>query len=201
MSECAMQASGSVRALVLAAAFFSSAIFAADYEHLYPELERVDYVAEGPASARSVIYVFFDANCYFCHLTWKALQPYESAGLQVRWVPVAYQKASSAGRAAAIVEAGDKTAAFRENEIRYQSKTYDGGIRPLPRLRPATATMLRANLQLMKEFGAQGTPALVWKNRNGAVEFLNAVPRLTQLPRITGLPAQKIDDPELSDFR
>jgi len=27
------------------------------------------------------------------------------------------------------------------------------------------------------------------------------MPRLSQLPSITGLPAQKIDDPELAEFR
>jgi thiol:disulfide interchange protein DsbG len=53
---------------------------------------------------------------------------------------------------------------------------------------------------LMNKFGAPGTPALVWKDR-GDVRFKVGVPRLSELPQITGLPAQPNDDPELAKFR
>jgi hypothetical protein len=33
------------------------------------------------------------------------------------------------------------------------------------------------------------------------VRVRTGMPRLSQLPSITGLPAQKIDDPELKEFR
>jgi thiol:disulfide interchange protein DsbG len=188
-------------AAALGAVLLSSAALPADYARLFPELERSGYVAEGAAVPQSVLYVFFDANCYYCNLTWKALQPYEKAGLQVRWVPVAYQKPSSTGRAAAVMEAPDRAAALRANELGYKPQTYDGGIKPLAKVRPATLKMLRANLDLMKRFGAPGTPAVVWKDSGGNVGFRNAVPRLSELPRITGLPAQRIDDPDLAEFR
>jgi len=187
--------------LTVGAALFSSAALPADYARLFPELEKAGFVAEGATAPQSVLYVFFDANCYYCHLTWKALQPYEKAGLQVRWVPVAYQKPSSTGRAAAVMEAPDRAAALRANELSYKPKTYDGGIKPLAEARPATFKMLQANLALMKRFGAVGTPAVVWKDPGGNVGFRNAVPRLSELPRITGLPAQEIDDPDLAEFR
>ena len=53
----------------------------------------------------------------------------------------------------------------------------------------------------MERFGAQGTPALVWKDGAGKVRVMTGMPRLSQLPAITGLPAQKNDDPELAEFR
>ncbi|MGC2520684.1 MAG: hypothetical protein WA373_16435, partial [Burkholderiales bacterium] len=89
--------------LAIAGAVFATVAGAADAQKpaardlpaLFSTLEKTDAVAEGAASPKRTLYVFFDANCWYCHLTWKALQPYERAGLQVRWVPVAYQKASS----------------------------------------------------------------------------------------------------------
>jgi thiol:disulfide interchange protein DsbG len=53
----------------------------------------------------------------------------------------------------------------------------------------------------MERFGVGGTPGLVWADEKGNVQVKAGMPRLSELPSITGLPAQKIDDPELKDFR
>jgi len=172
-----------------------------EYQTLFAQLEKTDVVPEGAKEAKSVLYVFFDANCFYCHLTWKALQPYETAGLQVRWVPVAYQQPSSVGRAAAIMQASDRSAALRINEIGYNAAQFDGGIQPMDKVPGTLVAQLEANTQLMRKFGAPGTPALVWKDRDGKVRFKVGVPRLSELPQITRLPAQPIDDPELAKFR
>ncbi len=167
---------------------------------LFSTLEKTDAVIEGSTSPKRTLYVFFDANCWYCHLTWKAVQAYEKAGLQVRWVPVAYQKESSTTKAAAIMQAKDRVAALRENETGYRAESYDGGIAPANASK-ALEAQLEANFQLMDRFGVSGTPGLVWKDEKGRVRVRTGMPRLSQLPSITGLPAQKIDDPELSDFR
>ncbi len=65
----------------------------------------------------------------------------------------------------------------------------------------ALVAQLQANTQLMRKFGAPGTPALVWKDREGKVRFKVGVPRLSELPQITGLPAQPNADPDLARFR
>ncbi len=168
---------------------------------LFAALEKTDAVTEGSASPKRILYVFFDANCWYCHLTWKALQAYEKAGLQVRWVPVAYQKDSSAGRAAAIMQAKDRAKALRENETGYRAGSYDGGIAPAKSVPPELAAQFDANTELMQRFGAPGTPAMAWKDARGAIRVKIGMPRLSQLPAITGLPAQKINDPELAEFR
>ena len=167
---------------------------------LFSTLEKTDAVIEGSTSPKRILYVFFDANCWYCHLTWKALQAYEKAGLQVRWVPVAYQKESSTTKAAAIMQAKDRVAALRENETGYRAETYDGGIAPV-KVSKLLTTQLDANFALMDRFGVSGTPGLVWKDEKGGVRVRTGMPRLSQLPSITELPAQKIDDPDLSDFR
>ncbi|HEX9570808.1 MAG TPA: disulfide isomerase, partial [Burkholderiales bacterium] len=161
-----------------------------------------------------VLYAFFDPNCTPCHFVWKALQAYERAGLQVRWVPVAYQKENSAARAHAVMQASDRAAALRElmqarehevarrkNETRDRADRSVGGVTPVADLPSAFVTQLEANLQLMKRFGAPGTPLLVWKDADGKVQLKIGMPRLSQLPAITGLPEQRIDDPELAEFR
>lgn len=172
-----------------------------DVAALFVKVEAADAVVEGPASARHVLYVFFDANCFYCHLTWKALQPYEAAGLQVRWIPVAYQQPSSVGRAAAIMQAPDRAAAMRLNETGYDASKYDGAITPSADVPPALAAQFEANTALMRAFGAPGTPLVVWKSPDGAPHYKIGVPRLSELPAMTGLPRQTIDDPDLKAFR
>src|SRR5882672_10329709 len=186
--------------LIACAAQAQDAKKARNFPELYAVLEKADAVVEGPAQAKRVLYVFFDANCWYCHLTWKALQPYEKAGLQVRWVPVAYQKDSSTTKAAAIMQARDRVAAMRENETSYRAGSYDGGIAPV-KASKALEAQLEANFELMDRFGVSGTPGLVWKDEKGRVQVKIGIPRLSQLPSITGLPAQKIIDPELAKFR
>lgn len=172
-----------------------------DLPALFATLEKTDAVVEGSASPKRVLYVFLDANCWYCHLTWKALQPYEKAGLQVRWVPVAYQKDSSVTKAAAIMLAKDRVAALRENETRYRARSYDGGIRPARKVPPGLAAQFEANTKLMQRFDSPGTPTLVWKDEAGRIRVAIGMPRLAQLPAITGLPRQNNDDPELAEFR
>src|SRR5690348_1345743 len=195
--------------LVVALAFFASASAVAtdrnrqpaDAVALFAKVQSADAVVEGPASARHVLYVFLDANCFYCHLTWKALQPYEAAGLQVRWIPVAYQQPSSVGRAAAIMQAPNRAAALRLNETGYDASKYDGAITPSADVPPALAAQFEANTALMRAFGAPGTPLVVWKTPDGAPHYKIGVPRLSELPAMTGLPRQTIDDPDLKAFR
>lgn len=185
-----------------------------DLPALFSVLEKTAVVTEGATTPKRVLYAFFDPNCTPCHFTWKALQAYERAGLQVRWVPVAYQKDSSAGRAHAVMQASDRAAALRElmqarehevvrrkNEARDRAGRSDGGGAPATGLPAAFVAQLDSNLHLMKRFGALGTPLLVWKDADGKVQLKIGMLRLSQLPAITGLPEQEIDDPALAEFR
>jgi thiol:disulfide interchange protein DsbG len=188
-------------ALAAFSAFAQDAKKPRDFPALYATLEKADAVVEGAKEPKRVLYVFWDANCWYCQLTWKALQPYEKAGLQVRWVPVAYQKDNSAALAAAVMGASDRVAALRENETRYRAKSYDGGIRAAAKVPADLAIELEENMTLMGRFGMSGTPALVWKDSSGKVLTHLGLPPLSKLPAITGLPEQRIDDPELARFR
>lgn len=196
-----------VAAVMLGTALLSTAAVAADAptererEALFAELEKAEAIVEGPLAAKSTLYVFFDANCLYCKLTWQALQHYQKVGLRVHWVPVAYQKPASTGRAAAIMEARYRVAALRYNAMKYDAANYEGGIQPLEKPKAETLEKLQTNTRLMQRFGAPGTPALAWKDRDGKVHFKVGLPRLSELAGITGLPEQKVDDAELARMR
>ena len=53
----------------------------------------------------------------------------------------------------------------------------------------------------MQRLGISGTPGVVWKDMQGKINVKGGMPRLGELPAITGLPEQKIDDPALAKFR
>ena len=53
----------------------------------------------------------------------------------------------------------------------------------------------------MNKFGAPGTPLLVWKDVQGNVQINVGVPRLSELPVITGLPLQVIKGREFEEFK
>jgi len=171
-----------------------------DFAAVFKELEKATMIVEGAKSPKSIMYAFFDPNCPFCHMTWKALQPYEAAGLQVHWVPVAYLAPSSLPKAIEMLASANPTAAFRANEqhfgndknpsAKFTASTY-----------PEIAKKLEKNAELMQKFGLNGTPGIVWKDKSGKVMVNNGMPKLSELPKMTGLPEQKIDDPELAKFR
>ncbi|MBC8742044.1 thioredoxin fold domain-containing protein [Paraburkholderia sp. UCT31] len=141
-----------------------------------------------------------DPNCIFCHPTWKALQPYEAAGLQVRWVPVAFQQASSAGKAAALLESRDPQAMLRHGESTNVEEKESIRIDPIP-VSVAAEAKIDANGKLMADMGFSGTPTVLYKDASGAYVALQGMPTLSQLPKILNMPEQAVTDPELQRFR
>lgn len=172
-----------------------------DLGKYWSELEKRPYIAEGAKGkdVKFVLYAFQDPNCVFCHMTWEALQPYEKIGLQVRWVPVAFLRPNSAGKDAAIMLAADPEAAFRAHHEAWVSEDA-GGIAPVP-VPPKIKAEIERNNELMKEMGIRGTPGIVYKNKEGRVMVEGGMPRLSEIPKITGLPEQKIDNPALQRYR
>ena len=172
-----------------------------DHAADFVQLERVNAVIEGTLDhPKSVMYAFFDANCPFCHFTCQALQPYEKAGLQVHWIPVAVLGETSLPKALDIMSSSDKLAAFRAMQQQYRMGAPLTGGKNL-QANPKLAEQIRANADLMQKFGISGTPGIVWKDRSGKIQVKSGMPRLSELPAMTALPEQKIDEPTLQKFR
>jgi thiol:disulfide interchange protein DsbG len=172
-----------------------------DMSAAFQQLEKSSYVVEGPAKdPKSLLYVFVDANCPFCHFTWKALQPYQKAGLQVRWILVDTLGPTSMPKAIEVLAAPDKTVAFRKMEENH-GKPWAASPQLSADVKPDIAQKIRNNGDIMGAFGIGGTPGLVWKDKQGKVNVKAGMPRLSEIPQITGLPEQKIADPALDRFR
>ena len=171
-----------------------------DFSALYDDLGKASHVVEGPATeAKNSIYVFVDANCPFCHMLWRALQPYEKAGLQVRWLLVDTLGPTSMPKAVEVMAASDKTAAFRKMEENHGKPWNKTGFSA--QSHPEIAASILNNNALLARFGMSGTPGIVWKDEGGNVSVKAGMPRLSELPLITRLPEQEIIDPALARFR
>ena len=149
--------------------------------------------------AKSTIYMFYDANCPFCHLAWVALQAYRQVGLEVRWIPVAYLKPDSRDKAAALLSAPkNQQAALLEKSMQaFGTKNADLGKAPSNQ----DKEQLQANMNLMQSLGLNGTPGWVWLDAEGEMQTHSGMLRLPKLPSVTGLPAQKQTEPTLMRFR
>lgn len=149
---------------------------------------------------KSTIYMFYDANCPFCHLAWVALQPYRQAGLEVRWIPVAYLKPDSRDKAAALLSTPkDEQAALLEKSMQAFGKNDTAELSKPPSTEDKE--QLQTNMNLMQSLGLNGTPGWVWLNEAGEMQAQAGMLRLPKLPSVTGLPAQKHTEPTLMRFR
>jgi thiol:disulfide interchange protein DsbG len=171
---------------------------APDLTALWAKLPDAHVVVTGTQAApKSTIYVVMDPNCIYCHMLWIALQPYESVGLQVRWIPVGFLHQDSEAKAAALLKGG--AAALTQCQQHFDISTENGGIAGIA-ITPDLHRELAANLQLMHDWNMQGTPGLIYKDVAGHVVGQDGMPSLSQLPAITGLPPQRETDPQLAQL-
>ncbi len=148
-------------------------------------LQQARWVREGSTHPRQVLYVFMDANCPYCHTLWQALQPYYASGLQVRAILVGLIAPSSPGKAAAILDAANPSAALRFNEQRWgQGPDPRGGIAPVAHPSARDLRTLARNAELMQAFGIQGTPGIVFSASTGKIYVVPGMPVLAELPRL-----------------
>lgn len=149
----------------------------------WKRLAKATWIAEGPADARRIVYVFTDTECPFCHRLWKAIQPDIKQGkVQVRYVLVAVIKPESLPRAAAILDASDPKAAFRRHESNYGHSP----IQPEKTVPAATRKKLAYNTRLMSRMDIQGTPGIVYKDADGHIRLLQGMPPSSRLHTIFG---------------
>ncbi|OGI42130.1 MAG: hypothetical protein A2150_07420, partial [Candidatus Muproteobacteria bacterium RBG_16_64_11] len=117
------------------------------------DIQQATWIRDGKSA--HVIYVFFDPNCPYCHKVYEMLRPQVQRGaVELRWVVTGKLMATSAGKAAAMLEARDPTEAFYRNERGFSQATGSfGGIEEEPAPREDTLRKLKANLDLLKRSG------------------------------------------------
>lgn len=126
------------------------------------------WLVEEGAPAAPLIYAYADPNCIYCNKFWNELRPYVQSGkVRVRWVLLDFLKATSKGRAAAILSAHDRAAALAQDELKFDKDKEEGGI---PELRPVPLdidNVLKMHTDQMGEAGGMGTPTLLFRDKNG----------------------------------
>lgn len=142
-----------------------------DYKNAFLRLKKADWIKEGAAHPKRIVYAFIDPNCPYCHQLWAAARHAYSKGLQIRYIIVAILGPSSKTKAAAILESQSPAKALDKNERRFAS----GGIKPIPHPSKGTRKILQRNLKLMARFDFDGTPGIVYHTTH-------------QIQRIDGLP-------------
>jgi thiol:disulfide interchange protein DsbG len=171
-----------------------------DYAALYDELARSAYVAEGELNnPKFVTYAIVDPNCTFCHLLWRAFQPYEKIGLQVRWVLVSTLGPTSMPKAIGVLNDPDQRAALLLME-QSMNKPFTATALNSEQGNPKIAAMVKANGVLLQRFGLNGTPGTVWKDKQGKVMVKNGMMNLPEIAAMSGLPLQPNNDPDLARF-
>ena len=135
------------------------------------------YFTQGSDKAPHKAYVFFDPNCSACHIFYTEAAPIIKAGkLQVRWIPIAFLKASSNGKAALILSGKTdkkRAALLASDEHGFVMKTETGG---LTAMKPNKSNkkyfdMVDANTKYFSKQGFYVTPTIVYKQPNGKAGY------------------------------
>ena len=149
------------------------------------EMGKATLITEGHGPR--VIYIFFDANCPYCHQLYTDLRPrIGKDGLEVRWVPVAVLTPSSVTKGAAILQASDRLKAFQDNEAGYGKGPtgQGGGIVPATQVLPATSAILNANNALLDATKSPGVPTMLYRDKQGDAMLVVGPPDAQQLKGI-----------------
>jgi thiol:disulfide interchange protein DsbG len=149
------------------------------------EMGKATVIPEGSGSR--VLYIFFDANCPYCHELYTALRSkVGKGGLELRWVPVAVLTPSSVTKGAAILQAPNRLAAFHENENTYGKgpNGKGGGITPATKVSPTASAILNANNALLEATKSPGVPTLLYRDKQGNAMMMVGPPNPQQLEEI-----------------
>ena len=156
-------------------------------------------VTFGSPNAKAEIIALFDANCGFCKLLHRLVEPAVDAGeLRVRYIPVAILGADSAPKGAGLLAAKDPKKLASAMAAGVPAETSND---------PALLAKVRANNELMKKSGFNGTPAVIYVTGKGTSEEVvnvsNGLPAMGTLFTRLGISGQ-VDklkaNPELARY-
>lgn len=148
------------------------------------DIQQATWIRDGKSA--HVIYVFFDPNCPYCHKVFEMLRPQvQSGAVELRWVPIGKLMLTSLGKAAALLEDKDPTAALYRNERDFSRETGAfGGIEEEPLPREDTLRRLNANHALLKRSGNDAVPSLLFRTKEGKANLVVGAPPAATLDAI-----------------
>jgi thiol:disulfide interchange protein DsbG len=165
---------------------------------VWKQLESSRWVEDGKKGAPRTVYVFTDPNCPYCNKFWSDARPWVDSGKVVlRHVIVGILTPTSPGKAAALLADKNPAAALASYERSHAAQNArtlatgrprplgDDGLKPLATIPPAIQAQLETNERLMASLGVQATPAMVWRDADGAVQVRTGAED-SALPTILG---------------
>ena len=154
----------------------------ADLRRAWAQLRASAAVREGPPGRPVVIQIVFDPDEPFCHALWVKMLAFQNIPVVIRWVPVALVRASTMGKAAAIVTAADPLKALAYDETRFNTRLWSGGIRPLARVSPALRQTIIGNTRLAVRLVSY-IPFMIYRE-NGQIHFLGGAAKKARLATV-----------------
>ena len=136
-------------------------------------------VRQGPSGAPVVVQILFDPDCPFCHRLWVKMQPYRHSAMVIRWVPLAFVRPSTLGKAAAIVTARAPLQALAFDERHFSMARRAGGMLPLYRVAPAIRQAILRNTRLLTRLDSL-VPTMLYRDK-GRIGILAGVPKASRL--------------------
>ena len=164
--------------------FVQHFVLSPHYSGYYAALEKMHWIAQGDPHPRRIVYAFIDPNCPYCWRFWQQAKTFFGHGVQVRYLIVAVLGGTSDAKAAAILAAKDPSRALDENENGFRE--HEGGIKPLQSIPPAIGKQIAEHNTMMRRFGFDGTPGLVWKDESGDIKASNGLPPPGELSSMFG---------------
>jgi len=145
---------------------------------IWQQLSTVTQFQVGNPKAPKHVVMFFDPNCIYCHTTYDALQPYVKDGsLRLSIVPVAVIKATSMGRAEALLMAKNPAQALNEDEAQFDVQHEEGGLPEAVNPPAKIVAAINANNTFMQSHNIDGTPYLIFRDASGAVQAVPGEPQ------------------------
>jgi thiol:disulfide interchange protein DsbG len=152
----------------------------------------------GSPKAKAEITVVFDANCHYCKDLEKVVGSAIDAGaLRVHYVPVAILAPDSVTKGAGFLAAKDAKASMAKIIAGSADTSSDTKL----------AAKVTANTDIMKKYGFNGTPAVLYMAKDKGDETVfsaNGVPNFVEMYARLGLDAKLLDaaakDPSLARY-
>lgn len=163
-----------------------------DMTQAYAEIAKnATVIPTGNSKAKTTFYVFADPSCGYCHLAYKAFEVYGN-DVQVNWIPVGFLAPDSTNKAAAALQGKTTWGALMNQKTSGDYSSFVIGAK--------AGKDVEKNTELMRKFGFQGTPGILWKGADGKIEVRKGMIRLSEIGQAAGVAVKKSDDPLLGKF-
>lgn len=177
----------------LTAGFIDKYTSAPGLKQGFVDLQKLPSITVGTATGATArtVWIVFDPNCPYCSLAYRTLKQYANSQIQFKWVPVAYLRPDSAGRAATILDSPDPAKALDDNETGFDANTHQGGVAPEPSVSPTVKGDLARADAAMHLMGFDQVPALIWTDETGRLHHYIGLPPPDALLSMVGISAPR----------